>query len=56
MVALWGYNGQVMIVSPAHDLIIIHLVNTEDDPNRKISGNQFSELLQRIMNARSTGE
>ena len=47
-----GYKGQVMIVNPMRDLIIVHLVDAENDPKKNVSGRQFSELLQRIMNAR----
>jgi CubicO group peptidase (beta-lactamase class C family) len=49
-----GYKGQVMIVNPVRDLIIVHQVDTENDPNKSVSGGQFSELLQRIINANLT--
>ncbi|MCX5880323.1 MAG: serine hydrolase [Deltaproteobacteria bacterium] len=49
-----GYKGQVMIVNPVRDLIIVHQVDTENDPNKNVSGGQFSELLQRIINAKLT--
>lgn len=49
-----GYKGQVMIVNPMRDLIIVHKVDTENDSNKNISARQFSELLKRIINARLT--
>ena len=50
-----GYKGQVMIVNTMRDLIIVHQVDTENDPNKNVSGKQFSELFQRIINAMLTG-
>lgn len=49
-----GYNGQVLMVNPVRDLIIVHQVDTENNPDKNVSGRQFSELLQRIINARLT--
>ena len=49
-----GYKGQVIIVNPVRDLIIVHQVNSENDPNKNVSGKQFAELLQRIVNAKLT--
>jgi CubicO group peptidase (beta-lactamase class C family) len=46
-----GYKGQVLLVNPMRDLIIVHQVDTESNPDRSVSGKQFSELLQRIMDA-----
>ena len=49
-----GYKGQIMIVNPARDLILVHKVDTEKEPAGNVSATQFSELLQRILNARIT--
>ncbi len=49
-----GDKGQLMIVSPVHHLILVHKVNTETDPDRNVSGKQFSELLRLIMDAKPT--
>lgn len=46
-----GYKGQIMIVDPAHDLIIVHQVDTENDLGKNVSPRQLLELLQRILNA-----
>jgi CubicO group peptidase (beta-lactamase class C family) len=50
-----GHHGQVMIVNPGRDLIVVHKVDTENGPNKTVSGKQISELLRRIMAAKLTG-
>jgi CubicO group peptidase (beta-lactamase class C family) len=49
-----GHHGQVMIVNPGRDLIVVHKVDTENNPNKTVSGKQLSELLQRIIDAKVT--
>jgi CubicO group peptidase (beta-lactamase class C family) len=46
-----GFKGQIMIVNPVRDLILVHKVDSESDPGRKVSDEQLSELLRRIMDA-----
>lgn len=49
-----GYKGQIMIVSPARDLVLVRQVDTETGPGRDVSAKQLPELIRRIMDARLT--
>ena len=47
-----GHQGQVMIVNPARDLIIVHQVDTDDGRRRQATGRQLAGLLDQVMAAR----
>jgi CubicO group peptidase (beta-lactamase class C family) len=47
-----GHKGQILIVNPASDVIIVHLVDTDHGSRRKVSNGQLSMLLQLIMSAK----
>jgi CubicO group peptidase (beta-lactamase class C family) len=47
-----GYDGQIMIVNPARDVVIVHLVDTDDGSRRRVTHTQLSALLDRIFEAR----
>lgn len=50
-----GYYGQILLVNPGRDLVLVHQVDTEKDRTKSVSGHQLSELIERIMNARGAG-
>jgi CubicO group peptidase (beta-lactamase class C family) len=47
-----GHGGQIMVVNPARDLVVVHLVDTDDGSRRKVTNAQLSALLDRIFAAR----
>ena len=47
-----GAGGHYILVVPAYDLVIVHRVNT-DIRGRSVSGQQFGQLVQLILNART---
>lgn len=46
-----GARGQAILVIPDLDLVIVHLVNT-DDPGAAVSSSQFGKFLRLILDAR----
>jgi CubicO group peptidase (beta-lactamase class C family) len=49
-----GSGGQYIIVVPAYDLIVVHMVDT-DIEDREVSVPQFSKLLQLILDSKIVG-
>lgn len=47
----WGAGGHFIAVIPARQLVVVHRVNT-DDPDKKVSLEQFGELLRLILAAK----
>jgi len=47
-----GHLGQIMVVNPARDLIIVHLVDTDDGHRKAVTDGQLSALLDRILSAK----
>jgi CubicO group peptidase (beta-lactamase class C family) len=47
-----GSFGQYMLVDPADDLVIVHLVQDNPKLPRSVSGKQFNELMKWIRDAR----
>jgi CubicO group peptidase (beta-lactamase class C family) len=47
----WGAGGHFIAVIPAYNIVVVHRVNT-DDPVKKVSLEQFGELLRLILTAR----
>lgn len=48
-----GAGGHYILVIPAHDLVIVHRVDT-DVRGRSVSGREFGELVRLILAARTT--
>ncbi len=48
----WGAGGHFIAVMPALNLVVVHRVNT-DDPAKKVTLEQFGELLRLILAAKS---
>jgi len=44
----WGAGGHFIAVIPALDIVVVHRVNT-DDPAKKVTLDQFGELLRLIL-------
>jgi CubicO group peptidase (beta-lactamase class C family) len=49
----WGSGGHFIAVIPAYRLVVVHRVNT-DDPAKKVTLEQFGELLRLILLARAS--
>lgn len=49
----WGAGGHFIAVIPAMNVVVVHRVNT-DDPTKKVTLEQFGELLRLIIDARKT--
>lgn len=49
-----GSQGQYLLIDAARDLIIVHKVETNSDPHRQVTNQQFAELLRRILAAKIT--
>jgi CubicO group peptidase (beta-lactamase class C family) len=47
----WGSGGHFIAVIPALQLVVVHRVNT-DDPQKKVTLDQFGELLRLILAAK----
>jgi CubicO group peptidase (beta-lactamase class C family) len=47
----WGAGGHFIAVIPAYNIVVVHRVNT-DDPAKKVTLEQFGELLRLILTAR----
>jgi CubicO group peptidase (beta-lactamase class C family) len=47
----WGAGGHFIAVIPAYHIVVVHRVNT-DDPAKKVTLEQFGELLRLILAAR----
>jgi CubicO group peptidase (beta-lactamase class C family) len=47
----WGAGGHFIAVIPAYNIVVVHRVNT-DDPAKKVTLEQFGELLRLILAAR----
>jgi CubicO group peptidase (beta-lactamase class C family) len=47
----WGAGGHFIAVIPARQLVVVHRVNT-DDPEKKVTLEQFGELLRLILAAK----
>jgi len=47
----WGAGGHFIAVIPASNLVVVHRVNT-DDPTKKVTLEQFGNLLRLILAAR----
>jgi len=47
----WGAGGHFIAVIPAYNIVAVHRVNT-DDPAKKVTLEQFGELLRLILAAR----
>jgi CubicO group peptidase (beta-lactamase class C family) len=47
-----GAGGHYILVIPAHDMVIVHRVDT-DVPGRQVTGAQFGRLVTLILDARS---
>lgn len=47
----WGAGGHFIAVVPALNLVVVHRVNT-DDPTKRVTLEQFGELLRLILDAR----
>ena len=47
-----GHKGQIMVVNPQRDLVIVHLVDTDDGRGRQVTNGQLSDLLDQIMAAK----
>ena len=47
----WGSGGHFIAVIPALNIVVVHRVNT-DDPTKKVTLEQFGELLRLILAAR----
>ncbi|KAA6457948.1 serine hydrolase [Acidobacteria bacterium AB60] len=47
----WGAGGHFIVVIPALHLVVVHRVNT-DDPAKKVTLEQFGQLLRLILAAR----
>ena len=43
-----GHKGQIMVVNPRRDLVIVHQIDTDDGRHRQVTGAQLSELLGQI--------
>jgi CubicO group peptidase (beta-lactamase class C family) len=48
----WGAGGHFIAVIPALDIVVVHRVNT-DDPAKKVTLDQFGELLRLILAAKA---
>jgi CubicO group peptidase (beta-lactamase class C family) len=48
----WGAGGHFIAVIPAFDLVVVHRVDT-DNPTKKVTLEQFGELLHLILDARN---
>ena len=48
----WGAGGHFIAVIPAFNLVVVHRVNT-DDPAKKVTLEQFGELLHLILAAKN---
>ena len=46
-----GHRGQIVLVNPVLDLVIVHKVDTDHDPRREVTGRDLSALLDRILDA-----
>jgi CubicO group peptidase (beta-lactamase class C family) len=49
----WGSGGHFIAVIPARRLVVVHRVNT-DDPEKKVTLEQFGELLRLILAAKKS--
>jgi CubicO group peptidase (beta-lactamase class C family) len=49
----WGSGGHFIAVIPARQLVVVHRVNT-DDPEKKVTLEQFGELLRLILAAKKS--
>ncbi len=49
--SVWGAGGHFIAVIPAYNIVVVHRVNT-DDPAKKVTLDQFGELLRLILTAR----
>ena len=47
-----GSGGHYILVVPAHDLVIVHRVNT-DLPHRRVTSSEFGKLVGLILAART---
>jgi CubicO group peptidase (beta-lactamase class C family) len=48
-----GHRGQILLVNPGRDLVIVHLVDTDDSSRRRVKGAQLSALIELILAARA---
>ena len=48
----WGAGGHFIAIIPAYDLVVVHRVDT-DNPEKKVTLEQFGELLHLIIDARN---
>jgi len=48
----WGAGGHFIAIIPGYNLVVVHRVNT-DDPAKKVTLEQFGELLRLILAARN---
>jgi hypothetical protein len=48
-----GHRGQILLVNPGRDLVIVHLVDTDDGSRRRVKGAQLSALIELILAARA---
>ena len=49
----WGSGGHFIAVIPARQIVVVHRVNT-DDPEKKVTLEQFGELLRLILAAKKS--
>jgi CubicO group peptidase (beta-lactamase class C family) len=47
----WGAGGHFIAVIPAFNIVVVHRVNT-DDPAKKVTLDQFGELLRLVLAAK----
>jgi hypothetical protein len=47
-----GANGQYITAFPAYNLLVVHKVNIDQDPSRKVSEPTYMTILDMVLDAK----
>jgi hypothetical protein len=47
-----GANGQYITAFPAYNLLVVHNVNIDQDPSRKVSEPTYMTILDMVLDAK----